>query len=50
MAYVADLKMAVLAVTIVLASLICIQDEDRLGQVEPVLMDAPATGTTILAG
>ncbi len=50
MARIADIKMALLAVLIVLTTVICARDEGRVVEVEPVLMHAPTIQTQILAG
>ncbi len=49
MAQLADLKMASLAGLILLAAAVGKPNEDSLGQVQPVLMKAPAIETQILA-
>ncbi|SLN19589.1 hypothetical protein [Ruegeria meonggei] len=49
MAQLADLKMASLAGLILLAAAVGKPNEDRLGQVQPVLMKAPAIEIQILA-
>ena len=46
----ADMKIAVLAALIVLTSVICAPRDDRVGEVEPVLMQAPLVETRVLAG
>jgi hypothetical protein len=50
MTWIADMKMALLAALIVLTSLLCTPDEDRLGEVDPVLRDVPQVETRVLAG
>ncbi|WP_170360301.1 MULTISPECIES: hypothetical protein [Ruegeria] len=47
---VADMKMALLAALIVLTAVFCAEDEGKLVEVEPVLMNAPLIETQILAG
>ncbi len=49
MAKTTDLKMAMLAVLIVLTTVICTQDENRVAEIEPVLIQAPAVDTRVLA-
>ncbi|NVO54558.1 hypothetical protein HW561_01995 [Rhodobacteraceae bacterium B1Z28] len=50
MARVEDVKMAALVAMILLAAAISGQGKDRVGQVEPFLMQAPAIETQVLAG
>ncbi len=50
MTRIADMKMALLAALIVLTSVLCAPDGDRLSEVKPVLMKAPLIETRVLAG
>ncbi|WP_170383220.1 hypothetical protein [Ruegeria atlantica] len=50
MTRIADMKMALLAALIALTAVICAQDEDKLVEVEPVLMKAPLIETQTLTG
>ncbi|WP_160175160.1 hypothetical protein [Ruegeria halocynthiae] len=50
MTHIADMKMALLAALIVLTSVVCTRDEDKLAQVDPVLRNAPLIETQRLAG
>ncbi|WP_157769957.1 hypothetical protein [Ruegeria profundi] len=46
----ADIKTALLAALILLTTVICVRDENKVVKVEPILMQAPPIETRILAG
>ena len=50
MTRIADVKMALLAALIVLTTVFCARDEDKVVEVEPVLMQAPLIEIQLLAG
>jgi len=49
MTRIADMKMALLAALIVVTTVICARDEDKIVEVQPVFMHAPQIETQILA-
>ncbi|NOD34698.1 MULTISPECIES: hypothetical protein [unclassified Ruegeria] len=50
MARIADMKMALLAALIILTTMLCARVEDKVVEVDPVLMRAPLVETLVLAG
>ncbi|WP_424831105.1 hypothetical protein [Ruegeria sp.] len=50
MTRIADIKMAVLAVLIVLTSVLCRQNDDKLAEARPILLHAPLIETQRLTG
>ncbi|WP_420584528.1 hypothetical protein [Ruegeria sp.] len=50
MAHISDIKMALLAALIMLTTVICARDEDKVVDLDPVLTPAPLIETRILMG